>query len=66
MRDLLDAVATFLASPPDVPELCQQFGCRKPVETWCPLCRAFFCAEHDALYPVRRHDCLRGKAEEVA
>ena len=47
----------------DVPEQCQQFGCRQPVETWCPLCRAFFCAEHDELVPVRRHDCRRGKAE---
>jgi hypothetical protein len=46
-----------------VPERCQQFGCREPVETWYPLCRAYFCARHDALYPVRRHDCLRGKAE---
>jgi hypothetical protein len=46
-----------------VPEQCQQFGCREPVETWCPLCRAFFCAEHDELYPRRMHDCLRGKAE---
>jgi hypothetical protein len=46
-----------------VPEFCQQFGCRQPVETWCSLCRAFFCHEHDELYPRRRHDCLRGKAE---
>jgi len=48
---------------PDVPEGCQQFGCHQPVETWCPLCRAYFCRTHDELYPVRRHDCLRGKAE---
>lgn len=48
----------------DVPEWCQQFGCRQPVQTWCPLCRSYFCAEHDELYPRRRHDCLRGKAEE--
>ena len=48
----------------EVPEWCQQFGCRQPVETWCPLCRSYFCAEHDELYPRRRHDCLRGKAEE--
>jgi hypothetical protein len=47
-----------------VPEFCQQFGCRKPVETWCPLCRAYFCHAHDELYPRRRHDCLRGKREE--
>ena len=46
-----------------VPEACQQFGCSKPVETWCPLCRAYFCAEHDPLYPRRMHDCLKGKAE---
>jgi len=61
--DLLDAVDTFLASAPDVPDLCQQFGCREPVQTWCPLCRAFFCAKHDQLTPRRMHDCLRGRAE---
>jgi hypothetical protein len=49
-----------------VPELCQQFGCRQPVETWCPLCRSYFCKLHDELYPVRRHDCLRGRAEVSA
>jgi hypothetical protein len=48
----------------DVPETCQQWACHKPVETWCPLCRAYFCHEHDELYPRRRHDCLKGKAEE--
>jgi hypothetical protein len=48
-----------------VPELCQQFGCRAPVATWCPLCRAFFCSMHDELYPARRHDCIRGPAEEL-
>lgn len=47
----------------DVPEICQQFGCRNQVQTWCPLCRAFFCDEHDQLVPVRKHDCLKGKAE---
>jgi hypothetical protein len=47
----------------DVPDRCQQFGCQMDAETWCPLCRAYFCLEHDELYPVRRHDCLRGKAE---
>jgi len=46
-----------------VPEACQQFGCNSPVETWCPLCRAYFCHTHDALYPRRMHDCLKGKAE---
>lgn len=45
------------------PERCQQFGCNEPAETWCPLCRAMLCLKHDELYPVRRHDCLRGKAE---
>ena len=53
----------LMSDDPSVPEWCQQFGCRQPVETWCPLCRAYFCAEHDELYPRRRHDCLRGKAE---
>jgi len=42
---------------------CQQFGCQRDAETWCPLCRGYFCHEHDELTPVRRHDCLRGKAE---
>jgi len=51
------------ADPSDEPILCEQFGCDQPVETWCPLCRAFFCARHDELYPRRMHDCLRGKAE---
>ena len=46
-----------------VPERCQQFGCQQPVDTWCPLCRAYFCHEHDALYPRRMHDCLKGKAD---
>jgi hypothetical protein len=46
-----------------VPEVCQQSGCREPVATWCPLCERFLCAEHDELVSVRRHDCLRGKAE---
>lgn len=48
---------------PDVPEFCQQFACREPVETWCPLCRAYFCHAHDELVPLRKHDCLRGNAE---
>lgn len=47
----------------EYPERCQQFGCNEPAETWCPLCRAMLCLKHDELYPVRRHDCLRGKAE---
>jgi len=47
-----------------VPELCQQFGCRQQVQTWCPLCRAYLCDDHDELYPRRRHDCLRGRAED--
>lgn len=47
----------------ELPDRCQQFGCRKDAETWCPLCRSYFCAEHDPLYPARRHDCLRGRAE---
>ena len=48
---------------PDVPDRCQQFGCQAPVETWCPLCRGYFCKKHDELYPRRMHDCIRGKAE---
>jgi hypothetical protein len=47
----------------ELPDRCQQFGCTHAAETWCPLCRAYFCHVHDELYPVRRHDCLRGKAE---
>jgi hypothetical protein len=46
-----------------VPDTCQRFGCRAPVQTWCPLCRDFFCDDHDQLTPIRRHDCLRGPAE---
>jgi hypothetical protein len=56
-----DVIAAALA---EVPELCQEFGCRQPVQTWCPLCRCFFCDEHDELYPRRRHWCLKGPAEE--
>ena len=26
---------------------CQQWGCQAPVETWCSLCRGFFCHYHD-------------------
>jgi hypothetical protein len=44
---------------------CQQAGCDRWAETWCPLCRAYLCKTHDELYPRRRHDCLRGKAEEA-
>ena len=47
-----------------VPEFCQQWACNRPVETWCPLCRAYLCAIHDELYPRRMHDCLKGKADE--
>jgi predicted nucleic acid binding AN1-type Zn finger protein len=49
--------------PDDVPDRCQQFGCKRSAATWCPLCRAYFCHEHDELYPRRKHDCLRGKAD---
>ena len=48
---------------PSLPDLCQQFGCSEWAVTWCPLCRAYFCKQHDELTPVRRHDCLRGRAE---
>jgi len=47
----------------DLPARCQQFGCTRPAVTWCPLCRGYFCADHDPLYPIRKHDCLRGKAQ---
>jgi len=47
-----------------VPEECQEFECRRTVETWCPLCKGFFCAHHDELVPVRRHHCLKGTAED--
>jgi hypothetical protein len=46
-----------------VPETCEHPSCTHAVQTWCPLCERFFCDEHDQLTPVRRHDCLRGKAE---
>jgi hypothetical protein len=49
-----------------VPEKCQQRLCSERAETFCPLCRAFFCKTHDDLYPRRMHDCLRGKADEDA
>ena len=42
----------------DLPAGCQQFGCREPAETWCPLCESYYCDYHDSLYPVRHHDCL--------
>jgi hypothetical protein len=48
----------------DVPVWCQQTGCTRPVETWCPLCDRFLCLPHDALVPVRCHDCLGGPAED--
>ncbi|HYW87226.1 MAG TPA: hypothetical protein VFB50_05625 [Chloroflexota bacterium] len=59
----IDTSWSMYADLDDVPEFCQQFGCHDRVATWCPLCRAFFCARHDELYPRRMHDCLRGKAE---
>jgi hypothetical protein len=49
-----------------VPIWCQQHGCHARVEIWCPLCSKFLCLEHDPLVPVRRHDCLRGPADEDA
>jgi hypothetical protein len=54
----------MLTVEPMLSELCEHSGCEEPTETWCPLCRKSFCAYHDRLYPVRRHDCLKGKAEE--
>lgn len=32
-----------------IPYICQRDGCSGDVETWCPLCEGFFCAEHDPL-----------------
>ena len=46
-----------------IPEVCEQPGCGEAVETWCSLCERFYCAEHDELYPRRKHDCLKGRAE---
>ena len=51
---------------PVIPELCEQPGCQRAVETWCSLCERFLCQVHDELYPRRMHDCLRGRAEDVA
>lgn len=62
-QDWIDVVVDAWFKDQDVPDRCQQFGCQMDAETWCPLCRAYFCLEHDELYPVRRHDCLHGKAE---
>lgn len=64
-RPVLSCTVEDIEGPavwPD-PELCQQFGCSREAETWCPLCRAYLCLEHDELVPVRKHDCLRGRAE---
>jgi hypothetical protein len=49
-----------------LPKNCQQPGCDRSMETWCPLCEGFYCLEHDALVPVRRHDCLGGPADDDA
>jgi hypothetical protein len=46
-----------------VPEYCQVSGCTQAVETWCPLCSLFLCAEHDELTPQRMHDCVGGPAD---
>jgi hypothetical protein len=42
----------------------QYFAHAPFLEDECPLCERFLCAEHDQLVPVRRHDCLKGKADE--
>jgi len=47
-----------------VPETCQREGCARAVETWCPLCNLFLCADHDQLTPQRMHDCLSGPADD--
>ena len=49
----------------ELPDRCQQFACFAAAETWCPLCRAYFCKRHDELWPERRHDCIRGPAERL-
>jgi hypothetical protein len=46
-----------------IPETCSHANCQRPVETYCPLCEAFLCAEHDELIPDRRHDCIGGPAD---
>lgn len=60
---MAEFAARSVFAPAMIFDRCQQFGCRSSAETWCPLCRAFFCKQHDELYPARRHDCLRGPAE---
>ena len=54
----MDELATPAWGTVPVPEFCQRAGCLRPVETWCPLCESFLCAEHDQLTPVRQHTCL--------
>jgi hypothetical protein len=56
-------MAEFSESEGQVFDRCQQENCDRAAETWCPLCRGYFCFKHDSLYPVRMHDCLKGKAE---
>ena len=63
MSEALEHAADVLIHADELPERCEQWPCPKLAETWCPLCRAVFCHEHDQLYPLRRHDCLRGRAE---
>jgi hypothetical protein len=58
-----DAVGVGPTASWEVPEGCQQFGCREPVATWCPLCEKYLCASHDELRVERRHDCLGGRAD---
>jgi hypothetical protein len=48
----------------EIPILCEQDGCQRPVETYCPLCERFLCQPHDVLVPVRCHDCLGGPADD--
>ena len=49
--------------PTTFPNDCEQHGCTRGIDTWCPLCERFLCLEHDPLLPVRMHDCLSGPAE---
>jgi hypothetical protein len=46
-----------------LPDACQQSGCARQAETYCPLCRTYLCLEHDELTPARKHDCLGGRAD---
>jgi hypothetical protein len=54
---------TLMTEVKILPETCERPDCQKAVETFCPLCEKFLCAEHDELVPVRRHACLGRPAD---